>query len=48
MNSQTLRFARIGAFSAIALYLLVAVPLLGLSMAPHVASSAVMVGASPR
>ncbi|WP_131191916.1 hypothetical protein [Phytopseudomonas daroniae] len=38
MHSQTVRYARNGAFGAIALYLLIAVPLLGLSM--HSGSSA--------
>lgn len=32
MHNQTVRYARNGAFGAIALYLLIAVPLLGLSM----------------
>ncbi|MCQ4270062.1 hypothetical protein NA655_03390 [Pseudomonas kuykendallii] len=40
MNSQTVRFARNGAFGAICLYLLVALPLLVVSMAPHTANAA--------
>lgn len=32
MHSQTVRYARNGALAAIAVYLLIAVPLLGLSM----------------
>jgi len=40
MHSQTLKFARNGAFGAIGLYLLVALPLLATSMAPPTANAA--------
>lgn len=40
MHSQTLKLARNGAFGAICLYLLVALPLLAVSMAPHAANAA--------